>query len=77
MPFVIPPLRFSKHAEARRREFHLQKSEVIDMIHAAEVMTVSQGNVMARFDEWSIVFDPQSGIIITILRRQTERWEHK
>lgn len=75
----IPPLRMSKHAKVRAREFHLTDSEVIAMIHGAEVVTVSHEGFQARYGKWAIVFtaDGAVGTVVTILRREGERWEHE
>lgn len=77
---TIPPLRLSEHAKKRMREFGLTPYQVVRMVHSAEVLHEhwrnGRVNVRAFVGDFCIVFDPNSGTIVTILRRLQNRWEH-
>lgn len=72
----IPPLKLSKHAAKRCKEFGLYPYDLIRMVHTAQIQSPSRGEYMAIHKPWAIVWSPRTGVIITVLQNVEGRWEH-
>lgn len=67
----------SLHAHRRMLEFGLSRADVEDILEDYEQRYASHsGRFVHQRGPWAVVAQARPGIIVTILRREVERWEH-
>lgn len=71
-------VRLTHHVRERMVEFGLRKQDLRDVIDRAEVTYRQDGRTFAQRGRWTVTFveDGDCVVIITVLRRTVERWEH-
>lgn len=72
----------TRHADERRKEFGLPVNEVLLVCAEPEQSYVSgpgypSGSYIYQRGEWACAVIPRSRRVLTVLRRQSERWEHE
>ncbi len=75
-------LTFTPHAQERMAEFNVSYDEVVQIINHPEVAYMSKRSVYDRYTlvsqagKWAVITTTNKTVVITILPRITDEWEH-